>query len=69
MLETALDLDAEPLDHNFRWLLLTFPLDDRFDVALEQELMLAPGALCQVPIDVGSLLVVYLPVEVEIEAG
>jgi hypothetical protein len=50
-------------------LFLTFPVDQRFEVSLEEELVLATCAHFEMPIDVGSLLVIHLSVEVEIEAG
>jgi hypothetical protein len=68
-LDPPLDLEAQPLDDDLRGLLLTFTVDQRFDVALEEELMLASRAHLEMPINVGPLLVVYLPIEVEIEAG
>jgi hypothetical protein len=44
-------------------------MDQCFDVALEEELVLASRAHLEMMVYVRSLLVVYLSVEVEIEAG
>jgi hypothetical protein len=68
-LQAASDLEPQLFDHDFGGLLLTLLMDQRFDVALEQELVLASGAHFEMLLDVGPLLVVYLPVKVEIEAG
>jgi hypothetical protein len=65
----ATDLQAQPLDNDFRWLLLTFSVYQRLEVSFEEELVLASRAHLEMPVDVGPLLVVYLTVEVEIEAG
>jgi hypothetical protein len=68
-LDPAAYLEAKALDHNLVRLLLTLLVYQRLDFALEEELMLASRAHLEMPIDVGPLLVVYLPIEVEIEAG
>ncbi len=68
-LQPSADLNSQPLDEDLTRLLGTLLANQRLQVALESQMLLAPRALFKVPIYVGLRKLVDLTVEVEMQTS